>query len=196
MKIAIFQHATIMGNYWQEIDKEITTKIETSKLINNCDAFFHCVSSNPKDFEFPTLEKLKKFADQNTNYAILYLHTKGISYKFDKPSVAAWRRCMLYFLVEKWQDCMIKLVNNKDVLGCRFLTSPMPHFQGNFWWSTSKHIKKLRYPREIELKIGGLFEERHKAEMWICSETGIFHELYNWKVNPYSDIIPNNYKTK
>lgn len=194
MKIAIFYHCSMHGSYWQDVDKEIITELVESGLLEKSDYFLYNKRTDFENFEFPTLQALKEFSDHNTNYAILYLHTKGISYKFDKQSVKAWRKCMLHFLVDKHYECLYKIANGFDAVGCRFIKTPMPHFQGNFWWTTSKHVKNLCNPRELKMKMTGNFEERHKAEMWLLSHDCNYYNIFDWKVNPYIDLIPDNYK--
>lgn len=191
MKLAVFLHCAVMGDYWQDVDNEITKKLEKSDLLKHAEFYKHNIVKKVTNYEFPTLELIKKFAEDNTNYAILYLHTKGVSYQNDRITVASWRRCMLHFLVERWESCIYQIALHKyDALGCQFIKTPLPHFQGNFFWTTSKHVKNLCMPREVDLsKVNNNWTERHKAEAWVCSSEGKFKSVYDWNCNPYVDII-------
>lgn len=40
---------------------------------------------------------------------VLYLHTKGVSYRQDHPEVRDWRDYMMYFLVERWENATASL---------------------------------------------------------------------------------------
>ena len=53
---------------------------------------------------------------------------------------------MLYFLVEKHDDCINKLNEAYDTVGCNYFDRNIQnnkHYSGNFWWSKPSHIKRL-----------------------------------------------------
>jgi hypothetical protein len=102
-------------------------------------------SENKLLYENPTINKIKKFVDQQTDEQpcyILYLHTKGNSYVEEIQQITDWTNMMLYFLVEKYKTCFDKL-DLYDVVGCNYQLDPSPHFSGNFWWTKSTHINTL-----------------------------------------------------
>jgi hypothetical protein len=196
MKIAIFYHISPMGIFWKDVHKEIKNTIIKSGLVDIADVYIQNICENIEDYEFPTLEKLYKFAKEHNNYAILYIHTKGVSHSCNKKSIADWRSCMLYWLVEQYQICLEKIAKGYDVIGVKYMEHPVSHFQGNFWWSTSKHVKKLCVPRLAPLPTYYLFTERHRAEFWILSEKCKHYEIYDYKIDPYSQEHPRKLYAK
>jgi len=103
------------------------------------------------DYEFPTLIKLKNDCDLiEENEPILYLHLKGLTSNSSK-----WRKNMLDVVVDKHDEC-ISFLNEFNAVGT-MLSEPyvrkekIPrHFSGNFWWTTTDHIKKLPHPIDLE----------------------------------------------
>lgn len=112
--------------------------------------------------EGPTLHNLQNFARVNPNCYVMYMHTKGVS---DENAVEPrlsctrdWRHMMQYFTITKWKDCISKLDEGYEAVGCNWYQHPWPHFSGGFWWATSEAIKKLP-----DLVI----RERLDCEKWI-----------------------------
>lgn len=179
MKKVIFFHiATI--NHYQKIVDEIINLIIDSGLINDVDKINIGIvgngfvdlpinnkinilyqDSNLELFEFKTLNLLKGFARENESYNILYIHTKGTN--SDTKPINDWRKYMLYFLVEKYNECF-KILENFDTCGVDLRKNPTLHYSGNFWWANSNHIKNLPEFKDM----GVILSERHKAEFWIC----------------------------
>lgn len=188
MKIAVFFDSMIMGNFHNIVNNEILSKLNTIK--NRVDHFCIGARNDVENYEFPTLEKIHKFAKENRNYAILYVQSKGVSHTQNKQCISDWRECMLYWLVEEIDRCLIKISEGNDVVGVKFLNHPAPHFQGNFWWSTSKHIRELCTPRNAPLPTSVLFSERHRAEFWILSKPCKYYEIYDYLIDPYSQVNP------
>nr|QBK90570.1 MAG: glycosyltransferase family 10 fucosyltransferase [Pithovirus LCPAC104] len=156
-------------NIGKKIDKKL---LENNKI--------HVInySNNKELYEKPTLNILKYYAEKNRNCKILYVHTKGISYKKDSTiyqNVSDWRKYMLYFLLEKHYEC-IELLNKYEVLGCNFLENPKKHFSGNFWWCKSQYI--FRLPEIISY-------DRHDCEWWILSKDPVKLTLYNSNIDHY-----------
>ena len=109
-KIAVFYHVAKMNN-WQEVDREMMTTIKESGL--KIDVFVRNECEDIGLYEFPTLEMLREFSINNPDYYCLYIHTKGVS-KPTNHQVADWRRCMMYFLVEKYELCLKELNRGAD----------------------------------------------------------------------------------
>jgi len=152
-----------------------TFKYETSnkiKLIN--------YSQNTQLWEIPTLKLMHYFSLQQQNKVkILYLHTKGITYNKGMviyDNVQDWINYMMYWLVEKHDEC-IELLKHYNTVGVNYMSEPHKHWSGNYWWSTSKHISKLDVSKLVE---------KHDAEWWCNSRNETNHyELHNSKIDHY-----------
>lgn len=188
--ISVFYHCAHLGAY-KKIDEEIMSALEQTGLLEKA-MFIKTNCPQVDQYEFPTLELIKTFAD-NYDYKILYIHTKGASN--ENENIADWRRCMLYFLVERWEDCVKKL-DEVDTIGIYRTNDPVDHYKGNFWWARASHIRKLTMPREADVPIlegNG----RHKAEFWLLSEKGNHHCPYSPEQDPYGVKNPRgNYVNK
>lgn len=196
-KIAIFYHCAIMGE-WEAIDKQITERLEKSGLLDRADIFIRNECKDIGLFEFPTLELLDQFAIYHPDYYILYLMNKGAS-RTKIEAIDDWRECMLYWNVERWEDCVKKLNEGYEAVGINVVDTPYRHFQGNFWWAKAKHLTRLGNIKDIKVKedktlgIG----ERHKAEFWILSQDCKVYSPYHHKIDPYQHNNPRkNYEGK
>lgn len=190
MKIAVFYHVARLGT-WQAVDAQIIDALKSSGLIDRADVFIRN-ECDPNVYEFPTIDMVREFAATNDAY-IFYLHTKGVTHP--KPCVDDWRESMLYWMVTRWEECVAKL-SRFDAVGYSHIETPIPHFQGNFWWARSEHIRKLGDPRDIKfvptVKNQG---ERHKAEFWLLSKPGKWYQPYHHRINPYCTRNPrSNYE--
>jgi hypothetical protein len=71
--------------------------------------------------------------------------------------------------------------------------SPLPHYQGNFWWAKSSYLRTLGDVRDVRFKKAVSNQgERHKAEFWLLSKPGKFYQPYNYNLRPYSDRNPRS----
>jgi len=153
-----------LGEYCNEF-KDLLFQHDKLNLI-----FF---SKDLKLMEFPTLNKLKIFCDEsNENHQILYIHTKGVRFP-NSIFLRDWRNYMEYFLIEKYNIC-IKDLESYDALGVNFKSSPWCHFSGNFWWTKSDYVKKLKLISELDKDF------RRSAELWLLS--GLIYK-YTSKLN-------------
>lgn len=187
-KIAIFYHVARIGSFWQNIDREIMHSLKSSGLLERADYFIRN-ETNGDSYEFPTIDMLDAFA---TTYDvdILYIHTKGASR--NSKSIDDWRACMLYWLVDHWRDCVEKL-ERFDAVGINHMETPSKHFQGNFWWSKSSHIRKLGTVRSAEFTPNKEDQtERHKAEFWLLSQPGVCYSPYHHNLDPYQTENPKS----
>lgn len=94
------------------------------------------------EYEIPTLLHMKKFSEidsEDTYY--FYLHTKGIRHYNTKneKKILDWINDMLYWNITRWKTAIEKL-KYYETYGCNYNNI---HYSGNFWWATSKHVKKL-----------------------------------------------------
>jgi len=116
-------------------------------------------SENTKLFEIPTIKLISEFSQTYENVNLLYLNTKGVSYKENK-NVSAWT----HFMLDKYAECMYKL-KEYDAVGCNYLKEPSPHFSGNFWWAKTDYLRTISTNK---------LKEKHDAERWILSNTPKF----------------------
>lgn len=189
-KIAVFYHVAKMGG-WRQIDLQIMDRLKRFGLLDAASIFIRNECLDVGLFEFPTLELMREFAIKNPDYICLYIHTKGATQP-DCKAISDWRECMLYFLVEKWQDCVNHLRGNNETCSINYLKTPMPHYQGNFFWAKAKYIRTLPDIRQIPMPKSKniIFEERHKCEMWILSKAKRIVSLYHHGINPYTTENP------
>ena len=145
------------------------------------------------------------------NFYCYYLHSKGVS-KLNQRGrinpIKSWRNYMEYFIIDKYNNCIVELNSGVDAVGVKLRPtpkgnpnntlmfwwgksniSPIPkHFSGNFWWSKSDYIKKLP-----DIKILSKYD-RHEAEFWIGYMNGNLKSLHDSKEAGYTTIITENYK--
>ena len=123
-------------------------------------------------FEIPTIKILYELSKSlNKDAQILYMHTKGVSYKVIPQQVTDYRRYMMYYLVEKHISCYHLLKSGMiDVLGLNLrinATIDVPYrsrgkfFEGNFWWATAEYISSLSSEYN--------FHNKYSAEFFILS---------------------------
>lgn len=147
------------------------------------------VTENLTDYEYPTLARVWQEAQENeTPFLCYYFHTKGASL-VESPSrdaVNAWREYMEYFIVERWEDCVIVLEEH-ETCGVE-LQSDQSHYSGNFWWARSDYIKKLPNGYEFWEKN---WNNRVEAEFYLCRArpkaycfNDFTENLYDFKMPP------------
>jgi hypothetical protein len=119
-------------------------------------------SENSNEWEFQHKKRIKYFSDNiNDNIKILQIHTKGV---LNKPHSYEWRKYLEYFLIEQHQLCIDNL-NNFKCVGVNqqyYINNENKyrnHYSGNFWWSTSEHIKRLP---QINIS-----DDRYSIEHWL-----------------------------
>lgn len=133
---------------------------------------------------------------------ILYFHTKGVTsyirnlYSFDVETYKTyyyWREFLNWGVLENWRKC-VDALDQYDIAGVNYQTEPSKHFSGNFWWTTSNHIRTLPDPSSKDwfhklkqesndpwFRTAG---DRFKEEQWVCSrpDTQVFN-LVNLESN-------------
>lgn len=118
----------------------------------------------PDGFEQHTLNLIYDDVQAGYDGPVLYAHTKGAGY----PSAYStdWRQCMTRLVLDA-EDCMRRLGEGSDTVGCHWLTRAdwpgrikTPFYGGNFWWATSDHLRRLARPQETN---------RFDAEAWLAS---------------------------
>ena len=110
--------------------------------------------TNPYTFQIETINLIRNMAETN-DFEVLYLHPKKIN---------DWTNMLLYFLLEKAEDC-IRLLRNYDTVGC--------NIERNYdgcWWSKSSYLRTLAYLPIIYPK---------DALTWICmNHVGKHYEVH------------------
>lgn len=190
-RVAVFYHVAHLGS-WEAVDAQIMGALTESGLLERADVFVRNDCRHTELYEFPTLEMLHAFAQRN-DYCVLYLHTKGVTLPIE--SVDDWRACMLYWMVERWRECVAKLETHEAV-GCNHISSPVRHFQGNFWWARSRLIRKLGPVQDVTFTPTYANQtERHKAEFWLLGRGANAYMPYHHRLNPYESPNPReNYE--
>ena len=188
----------VTQSYSHRILEDILTKVQSSGLIRELDSVlvfnygfslsvelqnrysdivFMNVHHDTSNFEIPTLRIIHQLSkhwmqgnDDDNHYDthILYLHTKGVSYKEIYPQIEDWRNMMLYFLVERYQSCYHLLASGEiDCIGNNFKSFPRKLFSGNYWWSKASYLSQL--PELIYGKDG-----KYEAESWILDQSHVY----------------------
>ena len=137
-----------------------------------------------KVFELMSINFIRNYCEKN-DCQVLYIHTKGINHLTNGmwSKVEDWKNMMLYFLVYKSRDCL-RLLKKYDAVGCNYRNTPCPHFSGNFWWSTSNHIKKLSL---LDIRA-----PRHEAEWWLFTQPVNHFCIHDSEINHYIDNYPHD----
>jgi hypothetical protein len=198
MKIAIFYHIFQSGLgafvYINQLHRLYTSGLikETSHIhfgVNGKQELFNVpekakvvYNKNQKE-ETETLIALRDFCKKNSDYKVLYFHTKGVS----KESINAesWRLMMEYFVIDRWKEC-VEYLNEYDAIGSNLKTlGPttwsdgrqswekvgIQHFTGNFWWANASYVNALN-----DEFLNSAF--RLDREFWIGTGGGKMKSLY------------------
>ena len=186
------------------VDK-LNTLLKQGKIAEAFEKYYNIVSSmdkikticadNNNDRETTTLEAAHKYAKENSNTNILYIHTKGVHSGFNrrqKYTIKAndWRHLMEYFLVENWVQCVKQLEDGYDACGINwrfteFFEDVLGHFSGNFWWARSSYLKLLP-----EIKRS---KHRGEQEFWIGRCSPKVCCLYESGLNHYRSYYPREF---
>lgn len=178
-KLAIFYHV-LQSVGWEQLFLQQINALCVSGLYDKIKLIYVCVNgfepipielskmivhrNKNFDIEADTLYHMWKFAKQNENYKILYIHTKGITYDCtpQRKNEEAWRLYLEYFNIYKWQQC-VKLLEDYDCVGTEWTEKKsifyrnsgmeaidiqnkknyLYFFAGNFWWANAKYISSL-----------------------------------------------------
>lgn len=179
--INYLEHSELYNNldkiYINNIGKDLTNKYSSKFEIIN-------YSNNTHLYEIPTLNKLIEYSNENENDNVLYIHNKGISYNDNYQEVNDWIDMMLYFLIDKYEECLEDL-KKYNTVGCNYSINPKKHFSGNFWWSQSKYLKKLT-------KIDIVNIQKADAEWLLFTKDPTYVEIHNSNVNHYQEQYPKH----
>jgi hypothetical protein len=192
-QVGVFYHLACMGN-WQEVFKEQMLQLKqndfrqiklivlgTKEDIQIVNSTFgelkfevEVIFQAPEltHFEKPALLAIEDYAKENEGY-VLYLHSKGVSNPADGAKVK-WRNLMMRELVQNWESCMMQLPHY-DAIGVNWRDMPpTSHFCGNFWYASTKYLRKLanfkQYYDNPRYQIWDRIEnKRLGCEFWISS---------------------------
>ena len=157
-------------------------------MINSYDELFRItvVRIENNFFEYPTLQALQEFA-KIENAHILYFHLKGIwsvNNGGNPDAIRSWRKCLEYFNIEKWRNCVSKLNEGYEVVGALYNYNPVePLFSGNFWWTTTDYLRKLpklEYIKENDPDPDDVAKTwcRAECEKWINKIPSKFYNFF------------------
>uniref|UniRef100_A0A6C0I5K7 Glycosyltransferase n=1 Tax=viral metagenome TaxID=1070528 RepID=A0A6C0I5K7_9ZZZZ len=110
-------------------------------------------------------------------FQVLYLHTKGVRHNGTNKNVTDWTTYMAHFVMDHHELCRQSL-DQYDAVGVNLQSVPNLHYSGNFWWSTSKHIRKLRPCNTVVY---------HAPEFWIGSGEGSYLTVWQSNNNLYEE---------
>lgn len=150
-------------NNWKEIVKRLFDRIRSSGLYDKIDELrysllgdynslqddmfkdpkFHNILYSPQIdlYESVTINKIWYAAQEEEEFNVLYLHSKGVSYNGKDQRILKWVEYLTYFNIDRHEDCIEQLKEN-DVVGVNIFNYIMIHYSGNFWWAKSSYIKK------------------------------------------------------
>ena len=156
---------------------------------------------NTYHYETVTLNNIHDFSRDNPNNYILYLHTKGVSYNSSDnifKNISDWVNLMLFFLVEKYDDCMKKLDEGYDTIGCNYLAQTQTHsypkhYSGNFWWAKTNYLNKLE---KLKTNNNNFSYNKVQAEFWLFTKEPNYYNIYSSTVDHYIEQYPINLYSK
>jgi len=163
-------------NAIEELIKDLN-KVTLNKFINN-------------DYEYEGINKAWEYSQQYKG-KVLYFHTKGVSNTYiniqdkqkssrKKQGIAWWKEAMEYFLIDNYQDCLLKL-DEYDQCG---LTNNNKWWWGNFWWSNLYFLKANQKPDR---------GDRWYFEAWLnYYRNPSAYEFFSFNFNPYYTKLPND----
>jgi hypothetical protein len=145
------------------------------------------------DSEADTLSDLHKFAKENPEYKILYIHTKTSSARPEQAcwdNVNHWLDYIEFFNVYQWESC-VDLLDSHDCVGTEWFTeTEFPHYSGNFWWANADYITKLD-PEFLHIRCE---IHRQRSEFWIGTQNPVYYNFYSSNKNKYFDaVLPEEY---
>ena len=219
MKLKVFYHLTDLAG-WKSIADEQLGLMQNSGLLDNCELYInlhynensfdelkkefkdykniHWIFNNSlkEDYEHPTAILMQQMAFKEDFYG-LYIHQKGITHLGTEHEVNAkyWRWLMNYWNIEQWRNCVEKLNEGYEAVGCLWSNEPFPHFSGNVHWVNSKFLKQcniLKLPSTIEFtkQIGYVYHYRQDIETWYGFNGVKEYNFYNTKLNLYLNECP------
>jgi len=118
-------------------------------------------STNPTDYEFPTLRLIE---EDRSSYVGFYFHSKGVTRPFETV-VNHWRVFLNEHVLNQWREHRERVEGKYDASSVNYLKAP-DHFSGNFWWFNRSYIDRLPPLEVLD------HSNRYHAEQWICMGHG------------------------
>lgn len=99
-------------HYGEALPVEFVQKYAADEALGGLVRFEH-VSTDIARFEIPTIQRIQYFSKlvqylrrgelaSHSDTNVLYMHTKGVSYKQEPEQIRHWRELMTYFLVDEY----------------------------------------------------------------------------------------------
>jgi hypothetical protein len=156
--------------------------------------------SDPKRYEYPALEFIKRLSERE-ECLIYYFHTKGISYQSlttndrqflsFKQKIDAWREMLEYFIFDKWQVAVNVLTDEFDTYSCyRWPPRHYTMYSGSFWWAKSDYLKTLP---DFEKDI--ISVNRFYSEVWLFERNHRQFSAFDTIADLYFVRIPRSIYT-
>jgi hypothetical protein len=145
------------------------------------------VGVGDKTYERYTLTRIANLVEDDDVF--LYMHSKGVRRNNKEfENVRLWSNYMEYYLIKKYRECLNQLQTH-DVVGVMYTVDipplMVPHFAGNFWWSTGSYYRKLS-----ELEIG---DDYHDTERYLFRKKPSYYVMDDNRIanngDPYSTPI-------
>jgi hypothetical protein len=213
-KSACFIHSTNMSIWKDEMLRLLIQEIIDSGLMKELEFVYVCNIGEPLDilslkhpkvllqnyskdltlFENATIRILHSFCLLHSDYNILYLHTKGVSYEkraWQTKGVLSWNKYSMYCLATHHLECR-NLLTVYDTVGPQFAddkVNPL-HYSGNFWWARADYINKLSVD---------YLKDKYDPEFWLLREKPMMYNIFNlyqMYENVFSPCVYENLVTK
>jgi hypothetical protein len=147
--------------------------------------------------EYRAIKKVEDIGNRNDEYNILYFHSKGVHNNYSSATerrdldelkingINCWTEMLTYFVVERWRECVGKLNDGFDTAGAACHDR---WWWGNFWWASSRHIKKLRrFEGGSRWNCEAWLHEGREQSEW---ESIRAFEQNKFRYNPYFSVVP------
>lgn len=194
-KVFVFFHICTIHHY-RDIVAHISQRLRDSGLDRVVATLYYCLSGpdaesdirdllphgwhtvalqrkrDRADFERLTLHAMAAMAEEAADpFYALYVHSKGVTKPHQhRGRVDAWRNMMLTFVADFWPLCLSALETDPmRAVSCNLHRWPSTHFSGNYWWTSSEHLRTLPTP------IGPAYLD---PEMWIGRGRGACVSIY------------------
>jgi hypothetical protein len=106
-------------------------------------------------WEQPTLSRLRAWAKEWPDATVLYAHTQGACDSGLLNDLL--RQSMTRRVILGWRDCLERIGDGYDAVGCHWLTPERDHklpyhpvrtpqFGGNYWWARAEYLARLPEP--------------------------------------------------
>lgn len=155
----------------------LTTNNDDLKYFNDSKIKIIGISDKLDLYEFSTINLLYEHSLLE-DFNVLYIHTKGVKHNNTSSCVTDWVKYLSYFNIYKHETCINEL-STYDVVGVNLQDEPILHFSGNFWWTKSQYIRKLKKCYYINYI---------SPECWITeSKIGNYLSLWNSNINHYNE---------